>query len=446
MGDGLGRAQAVFLEADTMSTIQNVRGTRDFYPEDMSTRQWLYNNIRQVSEAYGYQEYDGPFLEKLELYAAKSGEELVKEQSYVFPDRSGELIALRPELTPSLARMVAQLGRGALLPLRWWSYGPFWRYERTQKGRSREFFQWNLDLIGVDTPEADAEVVAVACALFRNTGLTSDRIRIKVNNRRLAEQLLNERGISGEAQSIAYHLIDRIDKLSPQEWDAYAQSKGFSEDQVSSLRGLLTMDTAWEQSAELVAFFSAAEALEIREYLEFDPSVIRGLDYYTGTVYEARDPEGNFRSILGGGRYDDLVSAVGGNPIPATGFAMGDVVFGLVLETFGLTPKLRSNPADLFVPTFDETCLSDAIQLASELRSSGYRVEWYPEAAKLGRQFKYSDRQGIPIAVILGPEEIQTDTVAVKDMRSGNQEIVQRSQLITYLESILSTSIDDQRG
>jgi histidyl-tRNA synthetase len=425
-----------------MSTIQNVRGTRDFYPEDMSTRQWLYTNIREVSEAFGYQEYDGPFLEKLELYAAKSGEELVKEQSYVFPDRSGELIALRPELTPSLARMVAQLGRGVLLPLRWWSYGPFWRYERTQKGRSREFFQWNLDLIGVDTPETDAEVVAVACALFKNTGLSPDRIRIKVNNRRLAEQLLSEKNISGEAQSIAYHLIDRIDKLTPQEWNSYARSKGFGEDQISALRELLSMETAWEQSSELVAFFSAAEALEISEYLEFDPSVIRGLDYYTGTVYEARDTEGNFRSILGGGRYDDLVSAVGGDPVPATGFAMGDVVFSLVLESYGLTPVLRSNPADIFIPTFDENCLSDSIQLASELRASGYRVEWYPEAAKLARQFKYSDRQGIPVAIIIGPEEIQNGTAAVKDMRSGNQETVERSQLLTYLVTILSTSTE----
>ena len=148
-----------------MSMIQAVRGTRDFYPEDMVRHQWLYRHIRSVSEQFGYQEYDGPFLEKVELYAAKSGDELVKEQSYVFPDRSGTMIALRPELTPSLARMVAQISKSTLFPLRWWSFGPFWRYERTQKGRSREFFQWNIDLLGIDTPQADAEMIAIAATV-----------------------------------------------------------------------------------------------------------------------------------------------------------------------------------------------------------------------------------------------------------------------------------------
>jgi histidyl-tRNA synthetase len=404
----------------------------------MSTRQWLYRQIRRASEAFGYQEFDGPFLERLELYAAKSGEELVTEQSYVFPDRSGEMIALRPELTPSLARMVAQLGRGVPLPLRWWSFGPFWRYERTQKGRSREFFQWNIDLIGVDSPEADAELVAIACALFKQAGLTRDQIRIKVNNRRLAEQQLREIGISAEAQPIAYHLIDRMEKMDDKEWDGYAGSKGFAPMQVAALKALLSNQAAWEKSPELIAFFKAADALKIREYLDFDPTVIRGLDYYTGTVYEARDTAGNFRSILGGGRYDDLVSAVGGEPVSATGFAMGDVVFYLVLESLGLTPDLRSNPAQIFIPSFDESILSETMRLAADLREAGFRVEWYPQPAKLAKQFKYSDRQGIPISLILGPDEVENQTVTVKQMQSGDQETIQRGDLIAVLGPILA--------
>ena len=421
-----------------MPTIQSVRGTRDFYPEDMSIRQWLYRQVRYVSEAFGYQEYDGPFLERLELYAAKLGEELVKEQSYVFTDRGGEMIALRPELTSSLARMVAQLGRGVPLPLRWWSFGPFWRYERTQKGRSREFFQWNIDLIGVDSPQADAELVAIACALFKQSGLSPEQIRIKVNNRRLAEQQLREIGISLDAQPTAYHLIDRIEKMAPKEWASYASSKGFNQSQVSSLQSVLSNQDAWENSQELIDFFSAAESLGIREYLDFDPTVIRGLDYYTGTVYEARDTAGNFRSILGGGRYDDLVSAVGGEPVSATGFAMGDVVYGLVLESFGLTPELRSNPAQIFIPSFDENILGDTMRLASELREAGFRVESYPQPSKLAKQFKYSDRQGIPISVILGPDEVINQTVTVKQMQSGNQETIQREQLIDFLRQSLA--------
>ena len=421
-----------------MPTIQSVRGTRDFYPEEMSARQWLYRQIRQVSEAFGYQEYDGPFLERMELYAAKLGEELVKEQSYVFSDRSGEMITLRPELTSSLARMVAQLGRGVPLPLRWWSFGPFWRYERTQKGRSREFFQWNIDLLGVDSPEADAELVAVACALFKKTGLTPDQIRIKVNNRRLATQQLREIGVSAEAQPTAYHLIDRIEKMEPRAWDRYAESEGFNSTQISDLKSLLSNQAAWEKSPELKAFFAAADSLHIRAYLDFDPTVIRGLDYYTGTVYEARDTAGNFRSILGGGRYDNLVAAVGGESIPGTGLAMGDVVYSLVLDSFGMRPDLRSNPAQIFLPTFDETMLSESMLLGSELREAGFRVEWYPQAAKLSKQFKYSDRQGIPISVILGPEELENRTATVKQMQSGDQTSVKRVKLIEYLEGLLT--------
>jgi histidyl-tRNA synthetase len=418
-------------------SIKPVRGTRDFYPEAMSVRQWLYGKIREVSEAFGYQEFDGPYLERLDLYAAKSGEELVKEQSYVFPDRSGELIALRPELTPSLARMVAQLGKGRALPLRWWSFGPFWRYERTQKGRSREFFQWNIDLIGVDSPLADVELVAVACELFRKTGLAPDQIRIKVNNRRLAESMLQEIGIISDALAEAYRLIDRKEKMEAESWEQYAESLGFSVDQIVFLNKYLEQDNSWKKSPELVAFFDAANALGIGAYLEFDPSVIRGLDYYTGMVYEARDMAGKFRSILGGGRYDHLVSAVGGEPVTATGFAMGDVVFNLVLESFGLAPQLRSNPAQIFLPTFDEDSVSETLRLAAELRAAGYRVEWYPQPEKLSKQFRYSDRQGIPISILVGPDEIKKGTVSVKIMDTGDQEDVQRDKLISYLEKAI---------
>ncbi len=420
-----------------MAKIQPVRGTRDFYPEDMAFRQWLYARIREASERFGYQEYDGPYLERLELYAAKSGEELVKEQSYVFPDRSGTMIALRPELTPSLARMVAQRGNALLLPLRWWSFGPFWRYERTQKGRSREFFQWNIDLIGVDNPSADAEVAAVAAALFQSIGLTPDIIRIKVNNRRLAERKLAEIGIGEDLRSSVFHLIDRRDKLDEEGWQAYALEIGLDAAQRDRLMILLEDLQAWQESDELVAFFEAAEALGAGDYLEYDPTIIRGLDYYTGTVYEARDVRGLHRAILGGGRYDDLVAAMGGGKIPATGFAMGDVVFRLLLGDYELLPRLRPNPADVFVTTFDENTKAEAMRLSTELRAEGFQVEWYPEAVRLSRQFKYADRQGIPFAVIAGPDEIRAGQVSLKDLRSGEQETLPRERLSPRLRKLI---------
>ena len=190
--------------------IQGVKGARDFYPEDMAVRNWLYRIIQGVSEEYGYQEFDGPFLERVDLYAAKSGEELVKEQSFVFPDRGGDMITLRPELTPSLARMVAQRQKELTLPLRWWSFGPFWRYERPQKGRAREFFQWNIDLIGATSPEGDAEIAAIAAAFFRRAGLAPDEVSILVNNRRLMDQQFQKLGIPAELRYLPSAPIRRM--------------------------------------------------------------------------------------------------------------------------------------------------------------------------------------------------------------------------------------------
>ena len=202
------------------NVINSVKGTRDFYPEDMANRIWLYEKVRKVSEAFGYQEFEAPILEKLDLYAAKSSEELVKKQSYAFLDKGGEEIVLRPELTPSLARMIAQRQRQLTYPLRWWSYGPFWRYEAPQKGRSREFFQWNIDQIGIDTPEADAEMVAIVATLFQEVGLTPDKALIYVNDRQLVNKKLENIGITDDQHQDTLNWIDRRAKLKADAWEA----------------------------------------------------------------------------------------------------------------------------------------------------------------------------------------------------------------------------------
>ncbi len=404
------------------STIQSLKGTRDFYPEEMAIRSWLYQTVRKVSEAFGYQEYDAPFLESIELYAAKSGEELVKEQSFVFPDRGGDLITLRPELTPSLARMIAQRQRQMVYPQRWWSWGPFWRYERPQKGRTREFFQWNIDLIGVAQPEADAEMVAVAASFFREVGLQPDQISILVNNRRLMDSEFEKLQIPKGQRPDVLRLIDRRDKMSPAEWAGYAREIGLSEGQFSGLKANLADNDLWRKSPELVRFFSAIEALGVNEYVRFAPYIIRGLEYYTGTVFEAWDQDGEFRAILGGGRYDNLVGDVGGDPLPGVGFAMGDVVVGLVLEKFGCLPENAGlSTAQVLVTAFDESSLIGSFQLANQLRQSGLKVACYPEENKLGKQFKYADRMGIQVALVLGPDEQARGEVAVKNLKSGKQ-------------------------
>jgi histidyl-tRNA synthetase len=421
-----------------MSPIAPVKGTRDFYPDQKAFQRWIYSQIRAVSEKFGYQEYDGPFLERLELYAAKSGEELVKEQSFIFPDRGGEMIALRPELTPSLARMLATRSKSMPLPIRWWSYGPFWRYERPQKGRSREFFQWNIDLLGIDSPQADAEIVVIAAEFFKAIGITAEDVRIKVNNRRLADSQLSTLEIPPEQRQAVFRLIDRRSKLSPEEWLDAATAIDLDQGQILGLRDLLNDRQAWRQFDELKAFFEAVEQMGGMDYVEYDPVVIRGLDYYTGTVFEAYDARGEERAILGGGRYDDLVADVGGDPLPGVGFAMGDVVLGLVVQKTTTLPDLRANPADIFIPTFDESGRGEVLRLASELRDAGLRVEWYPEIARIPKQFKYADRQGIPLAAILGPDEIELGQVAIKDLRTGEQTSVPRGEVVEGVKRLLT--------
>jgi histidyl-tRNA synthetase len=421
------------------SVIQPLKGTRDFYPQEMAVRTWLYRNMRQVSESYGYQEYDGPFLESIELYAAKSGEELVKEQSFVFSDRSGDLITLRPELTPSLARMVAQKQPEMLFPLRWWSFGPFWRYERPQKGRTREFFQWNVDLIGMDTPEADAELVAVIASFFRQVNLSPEEALILVNNRRLVDSQIQALQISPDKRLDVTHWIDKRDKMNHGEWESYGREVGLDTKQLDGLQSILKNEELWQQSEELVRFFEAIKALGVEEYVRYDPSIIRGLDYYTGTVFEAQQVGGELRrAILGGGRYDHLLSDVGGEPLAGVGFAMGDVVITLILEEAGLIPEgLSQIPSPVMVTIFDEDGLRTSFSLASELRRAGLKAACYPEPTRLGKQFSYADRMGARLVVVLGPDEIAADQVTVKNLKSGEQSTLPQSEMVDFIQKAL---------
>ncbi len=412
-------------------TIRPVKGTRDFYPEEMALRMWLYGQVKAASQKFGYQEWEAPLIELLELYAAKSGDELVKEQSFVFADRGGDTITLRPELTPSLARMVAQKQRELPKPIRWWSFGPFWRYERPQKGRTREFFQWNIDLIGVNSAYADAELVAVAAEFLKSVGLSAQQIVIKVNNRQLMEEQIARLGVTANRIEGIYRLIDKLDKLPAEKWRAYGiDDIGLSAEQIDRLSTLLNNRDLWKESAALTAFFNAIDDLGVGDYVEYDPSIIRGLAYYTGVVFEARDRSGEFRAILGGGRYDNLVGDVGGEPMGGIGFAMGDVVISLMLEQLGLRPRLRPNPADVLVTIFDSALARAAAKVAAQLRAGGVKTELYPDAVKLDKQLKYANAQAIPIAVIIGPDEATQGQATLRDLRSGQQQIVGQDQIV----------------
>jgi histidyl-tRNA synthetase len=418
--------------------IQSVKGTREFYPEQMALRNFIYDKVRSASQAYGYIEWDAPFIETIDLYAAKSGEELVKKQSFVFTDRGGDEVTLRPELTPSLARMIAAKQGELTFPVRWWSFGPFWRYEQPQRGRSREFFQWNIDMLGVNSPEADAELIAVAAMFLRSVGLSPERVRIYVNNRRLMTAQFDALGILEEKRLEVANLVDRRSKMESEKWDAYAIELGLSQLQIDGLKKMLNDFDLWKQSDELTRTFSALESLNVREYIAFDPGIMRGLLYYTGTTFEAFDTSGSIkRSLFGGGRYDNLLEDVGGQPLSGVGFAMGDVGMGIFLHEAGLIPEFEPSPAKVLVTVFDEKLWLESYKLGAELRSSGLNVMVFPEPAKLPKQFKYADKMKMKVAVTIGPDEAEKGLVAVKNLSNGEQVIVKREAVVDEVGKIL---------
>lgn len=417
--------------------IQAVKGTREFYPRQMELRRWLYDKIETVATQFGYEEWDGPFLEKIDLYAAKSGEELVKEQSFVFPDRGGDLITLRPELTPSLARMVAQKQNELTYPLRWWSFGPFWRYERPQKGRSREFFQWNIDMIGVESAEADAELVGICVKFLKSVDVTPDQVKVLVNHRELIDTELGKLGIESELKKAVFKLIDRIDKLPYVTWEATALEVGLTRKQVEGVVRLLANKDLWRESAYLCKVFSILEKMGVADYVVYDPKIIRGLDYYTGLVFEAWDVGGDGRSILGGGHYSNLIGDVGGSPLGGVGFAMGDMMMTVILEKYGLLPKFGVFEKTAFVTVFDEALMLSSVGFASDLRSNGVKTICYPEISKLQKQFKYADRLGIEFAVVIGPDEDAEGKVTLKDLKSGSQETLKREDALAKIKQLL---------
>lgn len=421
--------------------IQAVKGTREFYPEQMALRNFIYDKVRKASQAFGYQEWEAPFIETIDLYAAKSGEELVKKQSFTFEDRGGDFVTLRPELTPSLARMIAAKQGELTFPVRWWSFGPFWRYEQPQKGRTREFFQWNIDMLGVNSPEADAELIAVGATFLRSVGLDSSQATIYVNNRRLMESEFNRLGIPAENWLDVSNMVDRRSKMESAKWDAYVLDGGLSQVQLDGLKDILANGELWKQSEELTRLFAALEALGVSEYVKYDPNIMRGLLYYTGTVFEAFDTSGSLkRAILGGGRYDNLLADVGGQPLSGVGFAMGDVVMGIILQEKGLMPEFIPTPASALVTVFDESLWMKSFELTAELRAARLNVMAYPEPAKLQKQFKFADKMKIQLALVLGPDELEKGLVVVKNLGTGEQVQVRREALVESILGMLKSA------
>jgi histidyl-tRNA synthetase len=323
-------------------------------------------------------------------------------------------------------------------PVRWWSFGPFWRYEQPQKGRSREFFQWNIDMLGVNSSEADAELIAVAATFLRSVGLTPERAAIYVNNRRLMESEFDALGIAPEKRLEVSNLVDRRTKMESAKWDAYALELGLNQIQLDGLKSILGNFDLWKRSDELVRLFAALEALGVKEYVKFDPNIMRGLLYYTGTVFEAFETSGSLkRAIMGGGRYDNLLADVGGQPLSGVGFAMGDVVAGIILQEAGLLPEFVPTPAAVLVTVFDESMWMKSFELAAQIRNAGLNAMVFPEPAKLQKQFKFADKMKIKIALTVGPDEAANDQVAIKNLMTGGQVTVKREAVVSEIQKII---------
>jgi len=417
-----------------LKSVLPVKGFRDLYPEEMAFQNWLFAKMRKVSTSFGYEEYEGPILEPVEIYEAKSSKELVKKQTFQLTDKGGRKLALRPELTPTLARMVAAKQFEIPLPIRWFSIGPRFRYETPQKGRAREFYQWDIDLVGIKSPEADAEIIAIACRFFQEIGLTSKEVIVKINNRKLMELKLSVLGFGKNMTATIFNLIDKKNKMDEKEWVLFCKSKGLDDKQIQSLKYMLgDRDVAFE-SEELTETLSTLKDLDLSSYIEFDPSIVRGLEYYTGTVFEASDRKRSFRAILGGGRYDNLVEIFGGKEISGVGFACGDMVIKELLKYYGKMPEINPNISKVLITVFNDSTFRNSLAVFARIQKDNLCSEIYPTSKmSLDKQLKYADKKGIPFAVIIGPEEVKTNKIQLKNLRTKEQKMVSVEEAIAII-------------
>ena len=411
---------------------QGVRGTRDFYPEDMRLRNWLFERFHAAARSHGFEEYDAPVLESEELYTRKAGEEIVG-QLYNFEDKGGRAVALRPEMTPSLARMVMARAGALALPIKWYSIPQCWRYERTQRGRGREHYQWNVDIWGMNGVEADAELLSVLVQFFDSVGLTSEDLVIRISSRKVLEEVLGSLGIEGETFAQTCVIVDKMDKLPADVIEAQLSELGLSAKAISKIVNVLAItdidslksSLSSESSAvsELQSLFSLCDSYGISDWVSFDASVVRGLAYYTGPVFEAHDRAGNLRAICGGGRYDKLIGTLGGNDLPATGFGFGDMVVMELLADKGLLPELSSGVGDVVFGMGPE--LRDAaMKVAGKLRASGRTVDLVLEDKKMKWVFKHAERCGASRLVMVMPDEWADGKVRIKDLDKGEESTV----------------------
>ncbi len=417
--------------------IPPVKGTRDFYPADMAVRNYIIDGWKKVSIRNGFEEYDGPILEHLQMYTQKSGDEIV-EQLFSLKDRGGRDLALRPEITPTLARMVNQRVNSLPKPIKWFSVPRLCRAERPQKGRLREFFQWNIDIIGEYSTDADAEIIFTTLDYLQEVGLTNKDIKVKISSRKLLALFLERLGIPKDRLESIYSVLDKKPKLPAETFEQMlleqVSDKAIADKildfmstaSVPEVKERIKLDseefTAYE---EIQSVFNELDFMEISDFCVFDPSIVRGLAYYTGIVFEVHAVGSELRAICGGGRFDNLLRDFGSPLMPATGMGMGDCVLEILLCEKGLVPKeIQERHLDYFVVLADNVFGRILYKLRSKLRRKGFSTEFgYKPSDSLSKQLKEAAARNAKNCIIIG-EEFRNNEIVIKDMATGEQKTV----------------------
>jgi histidyl-tRNA synthetase len=413
-------------KGDKLST-ESYKGVRDFYPEDQFIQRYIFEHMERVCELFGYEEYNASILESAELYRSKTSEEIVNEQTYTFTDRGGREVTLRPEMTPTFARMVAARGRELVLPARWYSIPNVFRYERPQHGRLREHWQMNADMVGATGVAADAEIIAMAHALMKSLGASDSDFEIRVSDRRILDTIYDEVGIDTEQRAEITRLLDRRAKLD-----------NFKEDLGKIVGDDMRTDTLIDH-IDRTTSTAYLEQLRVElghmgvNNMIVDTKITRGFDYYTGMVFEVFDTaEGNRRSMMGGGRYDNLLSLFGGDPIPAVGFAMGDVTARDFLESHKLLPAYVPS-TELMLAVIDESAMSHALRLAQDLRREDIAVAINFSGKRVGDQIRQADKMKIPFVIAIGTQERDSGRYTIKNLATGAETQLAADRIAEHL-------------
>ncbi|WOK98356.1 histidine--tRNA ligase, chloroplastic/mitochondrial [Canna indica] len=423
-------------EQQQLIDVNPPRGTRDFPPEDMRLRNWLFGHFREVSRILSFEEVDFPVLESESLFIRKAGEEIT-QQLYNFEDKGGRRVVLRPEITPSLARLVIKQGKSVSLPLKWFTIGQCWRYERMTRGRRREHYQWNMDIFGVSKVRAEAELIHAIVLFFERLGITSSDVGIRVSSRKVLQAVLQMYCIPEKIFAEVCVIVDKWGKITKEEVEKELSLAGVTPEAVKGIVEVLSLKSLdkleevlgsdGEAVADLKKLFELAEQYGYSQWLTFDASIVRGLAYYTGVVFEAFDREGKLRAICGGGRYDRLLSTFGSDDIPACGFGFGDAVIVELLKEKGLLPDLMRQVDDIVFP-LDEELDGQASKIATALRQKGRSVDLVEEK-RLKWVFKHAERINASRLVLVGNSELQRGMVRVKVLSTREEYEVKIGEL-----------------